>query len=130
VIFFLFEIIKSEDSGVVILDPCSGQVLFAGTIFGLGVGSQIFPLYPIEPGAFENKFSRIRQPQRIDVFTSPESTSAEGFSTAWKSVQSLNLVHDFAAYQYSVFIYLYSPAIFAFRADEAEWLIFLHRLPE
>jgi hypothetical protein len=127
--FALFEIYPGDIGGAAILDPCTGQVLFVGSIAWLGGGGQIYPVHPIEPDAFENENGPIMQPQRIDAISSPESTNVEGFETAWNSVQSFNLVHDFASYQYSVFVYLYAPSVGAFYPPDAEWLIFLHRGP-
>ena len=127
--FALFEIEPTDFGGAVVLDPCTGQVLFAGGIVYAGRGEQIYPVHPIVPDAFLYQTGQIRQPQRMDVITSPASTSAEGFDAAWNSAQSLNLVHDFASSAYTVFVYLYGPAVYTFWPSEAEWLIFLHAVP-
>lgn len=127
--FSVFEIDPADFGGVVVLDPCSGQALFAGEIIGLGKGRQIYPINSIDPTALKYESTLTKTPQRINVMTSPSSTDEEGFEAAWNSVQSLNLVHDFATQPYSVLIYLYTPSVLAFDASVAEWLIFLHRGP-
>lgn len=126
--FALYEMYPGDIGGAVVLDPCTGEAIFGGSI-GMGAGEHIYPIHPIEPKAFKTETGQIRQPIRIDVLTSPASTNVEGFEAAWNSAQSLNLVHDFASFQYSVFIYLYAPFVHEFYPPDAEWLIFLHRGP-
>jgi hypothetical protein len=126
-ILSLFEIYPGDTGSVVVFDACNGLELFAG-IIGMGAGYQIYPIHAIKPTAFKYESGAIIQPQRFDVITGVETTyDLAGFGMAWNSVQSLNIVHDFAEFPYNVFIYLYGPAVYAFRPSEAEWVIFLYR---
>lgn len=127
--FALAEISPNDFGGAAILDPCNGLVLFAGSIVYDGAGEQLYPATPIRPDALRYQTGQIPQPQRIDGRAGPSSTGTEGYEKAWNSVQSLNLVQDFASSSYSVFVYLYPRTVGVFLPENADWVIFLHRDP-
>lgn len=122
--FALLKLGSSNVYGAVILDPCTGQILFAGNGGDFGIG-QIYPVHPIEPDALEKVNGPIVQPVRIDAISNTSMYSIEGFDAAWDSIQSFNLVHDFAINPYSVLVYLHGPTDYPIKPTEMEWLIFL-----
>ncbi|MFQ5856047.1 MAG: hypothetical protein ACE5LU_10425 [Anaerolineae bacterium] len=114
--------------GVAVSHPCSGLVLFAGSVVWAGRGRQLYPADPILPEALEHTPEQAPPPQRIDIWgLGGELEDVEDGMAAWNSVRGLNLVKDLASAPYSVLVYLYPRSVGLFDPDSADWVIFVHR---
>lgn len=123
--FVVLEIAPSDFGGVAVSHPCSGLVLFAGSIVWNGQGEQLYPAVPLPPDRLQRTSDQAPPPDRIDV-VGTYVTDEEGGLAAWNSVRDLNLVKDLAVPPYSVVVYLYPRTVGMFDPDAADWVIFVH----
>ena len=117
----------SDFGGVAVSHPCTGEVLFAGSIVWSGRGQQLYPADPIPPYALQRASGQAASPQRIDV--AGYSVDEEAGMAAWNSVLDLNLVEELASAPYSVLVYLYPRTVGIFDPVTADWVILLQRDP-
>jgi len=126
--FAVLEIEPLDFGGVAVSYPCSGLVLFAGSIVWNGRGEQLYPAVPLPPDRLQRTSDQAAPPDRIDV-VGTYAADEEGGLAAWDSVRDLNLVKDLAVPPYSVLVYLYPRTVGMFDPDAADWVIFVHRGP-
>lgn len=130
--FVVLEIPPGDFGGVAVSHPCSGLILYAGSIVWSGSGEQLYPAVAIDPGALEHTSRQVSTPQRIDVRIGPgvhlgAGEAKESGMAAWNSVKGLNLVQELASRPYSVLVYLYPRTVGMFDPARADWVIFVHR---
>lgn len=126
----MLEIVPGDFGGVAISDPCSGLVLYAGSIVWAGGGEQLYPAAPIRSDALKRVSQQISPPRRVDVVIGPYADGdEEGGIAAWNSVKDLNLVQEIASAPYSVLVYLYPRTVGMFNPANADWVILLYRGP-
>jgi hypothetical protein len=135
--FVVLGVAPSDFGGVAVSDPCTGEVLFAGSIVWNGRGGQLYPVEPIPPDLLDRTSGQASPPQSIDVTGSLAASDApgegggleEGGLAAWDSVLDLNLVGDLASAPYTVLVLLYPRSVGAFDPAAADWVIFVHCPP-
>jgi len=127
--FAVLHISPADFGAIAVSHPCSGRVLFAGSIVWAGGGRQLYPALPIEPDALQRTPGQAPSPQRIDVLGQDVEPDEEAGMAAWDSVRDLNLVKDLAFEPYSVLVYLYPRTVGAFFPENADWIVFVHHGP-
>jgi hypothetical protein len=127
--FAVLHISPGDFGAIAVSDPCSGRVLFAGSVIWAGRGEQLYPAVPIEPDALERTPGQAPPPQRLDVLGQDYEPEEQAGLAAWDSVRYLNLVKDLASSPYSVLVYLYPRSVGAFFPENADWIIFVHHTP-
>lgn len=127
--FAVLHISPVDFGALAVSHPCSGRVLFAGSIVWSGRGEQLYPPLPIEPDALQRTPGQASPPQRIDVLGQDVDADEEAGMAAWDSIRDLNLVKDLAFGSYSVLVYLYPRTVGTFFPENADWLVFVHHGP-
>jgi Secretion system C-terminal sorting domain len=110
------------------------DVLFGGEIIWMGIG-EIYQPDTFLPAAYFNYLqSTVTRPENAEYFDHclipyywTEEEYVERADSAWKMIDSLAIVHDFAQAPFRVGFYAYTPTVGAFDPVTAKWLIFLYR---
>jgi hypothetical protein len=129
---FEVEFVDPGDFGsIAFLYTETGDTLLFGTIVWAGTGGLIVPddFLPAE------RFGELGVPapdpadREYFVIYSPVDTAEfeARADTAWTHVRRLDIVWDFAAEDYQVGFYLYTPSVGVFAPTAARWIVFLYR---
>jgi hypothetical protein len=129
---FLVDIVPPGDFGSVAFTYTeTGDTLFFGTMIWLGRGELVHPDNVLSGDRFGELSESARDPSDWEYFDQWSSLDKAEFEakadTAWAYVKRLDIVWDFAARDYRVGVYLYTPAVGPVVPAEARWIIFLYR---
>ena len=134
---FTAEFIASDNvSRIEFFYEVTGDCIFAGGIYwdnSVGINMPVYIDTPDEFGLLADSVSLPESVTYIEAFAygSGYPNSSENFRTmaasAWKSVQRLDIVSDFALNYFQVGFYLFPPAVKPFDLQDASWVIFLYQ---
>lgn len=129
--FAILELDPSDFGGFAVLHPCSGLVVYAGSIIWAGTGAQFFPAVPTYFDISERATEKASPPRALDVVIGPGGTPDESGEkngmAAWNSIKDRRLVYELASRPYSVLVYLYPRGVGVFQPEYADWVIFVHQ---
>ncbi len=109
------------------------DTLFYASIWWMGMGQIFYPKEIIPADSFKNTANQVALPdsaQYFDYWLVGDYCSSDQYieraDSAWAAVDSLDIVSEFAEYNFRVGFYAYTPAVGVFDPSSAKWIIFLY----
>lgn len=131
---FEIEFMSPMDYGEILYKYAFNEdTLFYASIWWMGLGEIKIPVGFLSSEAFSYQDESIMLPghtQYFDYWLTPYGMSMEQYiekaDSAWMSVDSLEIVNEFAEYTFRVGFYAYTPTVGMFDPSVAKWIIFLY----